>query len=326
MRISGSPKWEGLMLGLGVLLAACFVMAHSFGQTGKLRVTVGVGAGQDKEIWITPGDGTSFKDCPMCPELVVVPAGRFEMGSTPEEIDALDKQHQDFPSYKQFGNQFTAEGPQHEVRILKPFAAGKFAVTFDEWAACVADKGCNGYEPKDEGWGYGRRPVINVSWVDAKAYVSWLSNKTGKEYRLLSEAEREYVARAGTTTPFWWGSSISTDQANYNGNYAFGGGPTGEYRKQTVPVDSFQANPWGLYQVHGNLWEWVEDCWHDDYNGAPTDGSAWTTGDCSRRVERGGAPGSFPGWLRAAHRFGKFGRTVFRYHHSGFRVARAIAP
>ena len=95
--------------------------------------------------------------------------------------------------------------------------------------------------------------------------MAWLSRKTGKTYRLLSEAEREYVARAGTTTPFWWGSTISTSQANYDGNYTYGGGPKGEYRQKTVPVDSFQPNPWGLYQVHGNVWEWVEDCWNDSY-------------------------------------------------------------
>ena len=155
-------------------------------------------------------------------------------------------------------------------------------MTFDEWDACVADGGCNGYQPSDEGWGRGRRPVINVSWDDAKAYVAWLSNKTGKTYRLLSEAEREYVTRAGTTTPFWWGSSISTSQANYDGTNTYGSGVKGEFRHETLPVDSFQPNPWGLYQVHGNVWEWVEDCYHESYAGAPSDGSAWTFEDCSR--------------------------------------------
>ena len=110
-------------------------------------------------------------------------------------------------------------------------------MTFDEWDACVADGGCNGYQPSDEGWGRGRRPVINVSWDDAKAYVAWLSKKTGKTYRLLSEAEREYVTRAGTTTPFWWGSSISTSQANYDGTMTYGSGVTGEFRHETLPVD-----------------------------------------------------------------------------------------
>src|SRR5262249_30260931 len=152
---------------------------------------------------------------------------------------------------------FSDEGPQHEVRILRPFAVGRFAVTFDEWDACMADGGCNGYRPEDQGWGRGRRPVINVSWHGAQAYVAWLSRKTGQGYRLLTEAEWEYAARAGTTTPFWWGSAISADQANYDGSYVYRNGPKGEYRRQTVEVDSFRPNDWGLYQVHGNVWEWV---------------------------------------------------------------------
>ena len=145
------------------------------------------------------------------------------------------------------------------------------------WDACVAAGGCNGYKPGDQGWGR-RRPVINVSWDDAKAYVAWLSRATGKPYRLLSEAEREYVTRAGTTTPFWWRPSITTSQANYDGASYSIGFMKCEYRKQTLPVNSFQPNPWGLYQVLGNVWEWTEDCWHDSYAGAPADGSAWTSG------------------------------------------------
>ena len=143
-----------------------------------------------------------------------------------------------------------------------------------------------------------------MSWDDAKAYVKWLSKKTGKDYRLLSEAEREYVARAGTTTPFWWGSSITPEQANYDGNYTYTGRrPKGEYRQKTLPVKSFQPNPWGLYQVHGNVWEWVEDCWNENYHDAPSDGSAWTTGDCSL-VSFAAAPGTtIRRYLRAACRY-----------------------
>src|SRR6516164_4838068 len=147
----------------------------------------------------------SFKECAQCPEMVVVPAGSFTMGLPDGEEGRIEE-----------------EGPQHRVTFGKSFGVGKFAVTFEEWDACVADSGCNGYMPSDEGWGRGRRPVINVSWDDAKAYVRWLSRKTGKSYRLLSEAEREYVTPAGTTTPFWWGASISTQQANYNGSYTYG--------------------------------------------------------------------------------------------------------
>jgi formylglycine-generating enzyme required for sulfatase activity len=245
-----------------------------------------------------------FKECDKCPEMVVVPAGSFTMGSpATEEGHGSD------------------EGPQHSVTISKPFAVGRFAVTFEEWDACVADGGCNGYKPADR-WGHGRQPVIDVSWDDAKAYVGWLSRKTGKTYRLLSEAEREYAARAGTKTPFWWGNAISTSQANYDGNYTYGGGSKGEYRQQTVPVDSFQPNPWGLYQVHGNVYEWVEDCYHDSYTAAPSDGSAWVSGDCSRRVLRGGSWFNNPWFLRAAFRGG--GTSDDRGNDIGFRLGRTL--
>jgi formylglycine-generating enzyme required for sulfatase activity len=168
------------------------------------------------------------------------------------------------------------------VTIPRPFAVGKFAVTFDQWDACVADRGCT-YRPNDEGWGRGNRPVINVNWADANAYAEWLSQKAGKTYRLLSEAEREYVARADTITPFWWGYSITPKQANYNGNHTYGGGPKGEFRGRTVPVDTFEPNPWGLYNVHGNVGEWTEDCWNDSNKGNPGDGSARTTAPCNSR-------------------------------------------
>jgi formylglycine-generating enzyme required for sulfatase activity len=172
--------------------------------------------------------------------------------------------------------------------------------------------------------------LINVSWDDAMAYVAWLSRKTGKGYRLLSEAEREYAARAGTTTPFWWGSSISTSQANYNGTYIYDNGAKGEDRQKALPVDSFEVNPWGLYQVHGNVWDWVEDCWHDSYRDAPyqdapKEGKAWTTGgDCRSRVVRGGSWFSYPQVLRAAGR-GRYS-TGTRSNGLGFRVGRTLAP
>ena len=259
---------------------------------------------------IKPGSGESFKDCPECPEMVVVPAGSFTMGSPESE-----------PQRESY------EGPQHRVTIAKPFAVGKFAVTFAEWDACVAGGGCGGYKPKDNGWGRGNRPAINVSWEDAKAYVTWLAKKTGVSYRLLSEAEHEYAARAGTTTPFWWGSSITPDQAAYNSTAApyKGGGRKGEYRAKTVPVNSFKPNPWGLYQVHGNVYEWLGDCWNENYSNAPTDGSVWTAGDCSKRVLRGGSWGSDPQYLRAALRAPR-AYPSNRWDTDGFRVARTINP
>jgi formylglycine-generating enzyme required for sulfatase activity len=247
-----------------------------------------------------------FKECDECPAMVVAPAGSFTMGSPGGEP------------------QRSRDEVEIRIAIAKPFAVGQYAVTFDEWDACVADGGCGNYKPPDEGWGRGRRPVINVSYDNAKQYVAWLSSKTGKAYRLLSEAEREYVTRAGTTTPFWWGSAITPQQANYDGSAQpyEGGGSRGEYRRRTVPVDSFGPNPWGLYNVHGNVWEWTEDCWSATNGGNPQDGSARESGDCSKRSLRGGSWLSNPTNLRAASRLGDAsGDSNF-----GFRVARTLSP
>ena len=231
--------------------------------------------------------GKVFRDCEECPEMVVVPAGSFTMGSPASEEDRDND-----------------EGPQHRVTIRAPFAVGKYEVTFSEWDACVAAGGC-GHRADDRSWGRGRRPVINVSWEDARSYVLWLSRKTGKRYRLLSEAEWEYAARAGTTRPFHTGSTISTDRANYNGSFSYGAGDKGTWRKESVPVGSFPANGFGLHDMHGNVWEWVEDCWNDNYAGAPSNGTAWTAGgDCGKRVLRGGSWYNKPRILRSAIRSG----------------------
>ena len=162
--------------------------------------------------------------------------------------------------------------------------------------------GCGGHRPDDRGWGRGNRPVINVSWEDAQRYVTWLTRRTGEAYRLLSESEWEYAARAGTTTPFHFGRTISTDQANYDGDYRYGTGRKGRDRKKTVPVGSFAANRFGLHDVHGNVWEWVQDCWNPSYHGAPRDGRAWERRDCSQRVLRGGSWLNEPWLLRSAIR------------------------
>jgi formylglycine-generating enzyme required for sulfatase activity len=263
-----------------------------------------------EERALVPGD--HFQECGVCPEMVVVPGGDFLMGAPEGEEGSLPD-----------------ERPQHKVTISRPFAVGRFAVTFDEWDACVAARGCKNHRPSDRGWGRGRRPVINLWWEDARAYVAWLSHKTGQPYRLLSEAEREYVTRAGTTTPFWWGSSISTRQANYDGKFAFpaGANATGGFRRETVPVDFFPPNPWGLYQVHGNVHEWVEDCWHASYDGAPADGSARTEPDCTEHVARGGS-WNFSAWhLRSASR-GRLATVAFASGGVvaiGLRVARTLS-
>ena len=179
---------------------------------------------------------------------------------------------------------FCDEGPQRTVTIARQFAVGRFPVTFDEWDACAADGGCNGYKPSDEGWGRGRRPVINVSWDDAKDYAAWLAKKTGKSYRLLTGAEYEYATRAGTQTAYYWGNNIGTNNANCHAC-----GSQWDARV-TAALGSFPPNGFGLYDMVGNVEEWMEDCYHESYVGAPTDGSAWIEGaDCSNRIVRAGS-------------------------------------
>lgn len=283
---------------------SCAKVLIHLGLVGTLAVSVisGLGVQSEARPAVKPGSGASFHDCPDCPEMVVVPAGTFTRGSP-----ANEQAHQG------------TESPQHRVTIAKPFAVGKFPVTFAQWDACADGGGCNKYRPDDKGWGREDRPVVNVCWSDARAYIAWLSAKTGLGYRLLSEAEREYVTRAGTSTPYWWGTSIFPDQANYEP-----GGKRAEDVRRTVPVKSFQPNPWGLYQVHGNIWEWVEDCWKDNYDAAPRDGSAWVAEACYRHVLRGGSWGSGPQALRSASRTGYF--PVLRDAYAGFRIARTIEP
>jgi formylglycine-generating enzyme required for sulfatase activity len=242
-----------------------------------------------------------FKECNECPEMVVLPAGGFTMGSpTSEHGRDVD------------------EGPQRRVTIGKTFAVSRFAATFDEWDACIAGGGCNDHTPRDQGWGRGRRPVLNVSWDDAMAYLTWLSRKTGKPYRLLTEAEWEYAARAGTTTAYYWGDAIGKGNANCDGC-----GSQWD-NVQTAPVGSFAANAFGLYDMAGNAWQWTQDCYQENYKDASPDGSASTGGDCSRRVIRGGSWISMPPILRSAGRF--WNTSNSRGNLLGFRVARTLAP
>ncbi len=249
-----------------------------------------------------PAAGTVFRDCSECPEMVVVPAGTFMMGS-PEGEGLWD------------------EYPQHSV-TLRGFSLGRYEVTFAQWDACVAAGGCS-HSPDDEGWGRDDRPVINVTWSDARQYAAWLSRITGQQYRLPSEAEWEYAARAGTTTAYWWGVEASRSYANYgndrwNGYWAEGA----DQWLHTAPVGSFPANGFGFYDILGNVWEWTQDCRNDDYTGAPSDGSAWESGECSRRVMRGGSYVETPRGLRAADRF--MYSADDRFKVTGFRVARTL--
>jgi formylglycine-generating enzyme required for sulfatase activity len=242
----------------------------------------------------------------LAPELdmVAIAGGCFIMGS-PDDEPERDKD----------------EGPRHEV-CVKPFELGRYEVTFAAWDACAADGGCEAI-PDDEGWGRDRRPVINVSWQQANEYVRWLNNNGGKRgYRLPSEAEWEYAARAGTTTPFATGDCISTDQANFDGTFEYGDcpDPTNLDLHRTQPVGSYAPNPWGLYDMHGNINEFVADCWNDGYDGAPTDGSAWLDGNCTRRVLRGGSWHGDASYLRSAYRCRS--GPAFGHRSIGFRLAR----
>jgi formylglycine-generating enzyme required for sulfatase activity len=249
-----------------------------------------------------------FKDCDTCPEMVVVPAGDFMMGSPPGEEGRLND-----------------EGPQHKVRIAKPFAVGKYEVTFAEWDACVSTGGCR-YSPRDyyQSWGRGRRPVFHVSWEDiAGEFLPWLSRSTGQAYRLLSEAEWEYAARAGTTTPFSTGRTITSSQANFDGSQSYGGGARDRYRRQTLEVGSFAPNAFGLHDMHGNVAEFVEDCYRDDYAVVPADGSAVTSASCNRRVLRGGSWSNLPGDVRSASR-SSLAAGNRQFNVFGFRVARDL--
>jgi formylglycine-generating enzyme required for sulfatase activity len=237
------------------------------------------------------------------PEMVMIPAGKFSMGSPINE----PKGSRD-------------EAPQHEVTFAKPFALGRYAVTFEEYDHYCQAVGKD--QLGDAGWGRGRRPVINVTWHDAQAYCAWLSEQTGQRYRLPSEAEWEYACRAGSMTPFHWGNDITTQQANYNGSHAYIGEAGGLYRQMTLPVGQFQPNAFGLYDCHGNVWEWCEDHWHSCYLQAPVDGSAWVDGDGNCRVVRGGSWYFYPFKLRSAFRYYDF--VAISRPYGGFRVARDL--
>ena len=241
--------------------------------------------------------GATFKDCEDCPEMVVIPAGSFLMGSPPDPLP------DPFSDEKPVKIGDDDEKPQHQVQI-KSFAIGKYEVTQEQYHALM---GVNPSRFK------GRTlPVEQVSWDDAQEFVKKLSVKTGKSYRLPSEAEWEYAARAGSTTDFSFGNG-----EKQLAEYAWFGQNSGD---KTHSVGLKKPNAFGLYDMHGNVWEWTQDCWNKNYSKAPKDGSAWTTGDCSLRVVRGGSWISYPSFLRSAVRNGY--SAADRFSSSGFRVAR----
>ena len=238
------------------------------------------------------GETKPFRDCPDCPELVPVPAGRFTMGAS-----WFDRESQ------------SDERPRVEVVVEHPFALGRTEVTFAQWQACVAGGGCGDRVPDDAGWGRGNRPVVDVDWNEAQAYVAWLRQRTGKPYRLPSEAEWEYACRAGTTTAYSFGEAIGPALANY-----------GRTQAGTREVASYPPNPWGLYDLNGNVWEWVEDAWNDGHSGRPADAAARLTGpDPQEHVIKGGSWDDRDRRVRCASRNGM--DDTHRENEIGFRVA-----
>jgi formylglycine-generating enzyme required for sulfatase activity len=254
----------------------------------------------DIEQALKPKD--SFKECDSCPEMVVVPKGSFIMGTPMTEVD-----------------RYKGEDPLHRVSFARPFAVGRFTISFDEWDACLADGGC-GDNKGDDKYGRGRMPAQGITYDAAKSYLAWLSRKVGRSYRLPSESEREYFTRAGTTTAFWFGNTLSSLNAAYMSSTPYANGPRGVDAKGPAVVDSYAPNPFGLYQVHGNVMEWTEDCFNKRYTeDTPADGAPWLEGDCTKHMVRGG----LWNWSADKSRSGYRDDSYFGSGNS-FRVARTL--
>ena len=295
----GEGKWQ-LFVGADGDIEVVSLMSTPTGHLTNLSVS-GLSSTGRSEPESAPPVGSTFRDCAACPEMVVVPAGSFLMGSP--DFDPL---------------RGPDEGPLHRVTIGEPFAVGVHEVTFAQWDACHQSGGCS-YRADDQGWGRGTRPVVDVSWNDAQEYVRWLSGETGRLYRLPSEAEWEYVARAETTTRYWWGDDLGQNHANCDRC-----GSRWDDR-QTAPVGSFAANAFGLHDMHGNVWERTQDCRNDSYVGAPSDGSAWESGNCNARGVRGGGWRTIPLHMRAANRAWVWPPSSRGFDaETGFRVVRTL--
>jgi len=283
--VGRAGRIASICLVVGSILFAWIILI----ETGWTRLNVSATTSEESQVCgSAPGSG---------PEMLLVRGGTFNMAH------------------------FQGQGVQDELPVrsvaINTFAIGVCEVTFDEYDLFA--KATKRKLPDDSGWARGRRPVINVSWEDAQAYAKWLSEQTGKRYRLPSEAEWEYAARAGTKSEYWWGDNIGRGQANCDGC------GTQWDNKQTAPVGSFKPNSFGLHDTAGNVWEWVEDCWHLNYDGAPTDGRAWgqeNGGDCGRRVIRGGSWNYTPWDLRSSTRFWSTAGT--RDDLIGFRLAQDL--
>ncbi|HEX5049097.1 MAG TPA: SUMF1/EgtB/PvdO family nonheme iron enzyme [Gammaproteobacteria bacterium] len=285
-------------------------------------------------LWALPGahaqtgtrkPGQTFKDCRNCPEMVVLPPGKFTLGSPADEPERRENE------------------PQSAIAIARAFAMAKTPVTWDQWEACVRDGACDGAavdvalrtrengepNPDYKDYGRGNRPVVGVSWYDAQRFVGWLNAKakTDDAYRLPSEAEFEYATRAGTTTAFWWGKTLDHDHGNFGADgHELGGKAEGRdvWVNETSPVASFPPNAFGLYDMNGNIFEWTEDCYEADRKHAPADGTASKEGNCANRVFRAGTFMSNPYMQRSARRGAPYPATTRGRNYLGFRVAKTL--
>jgi formylglycine-generating enzyme required for sulfatase activity len=302
-----------------ISVLACVTLVVAFGGTGRAL-------GQaDSSRGVKPGQ--SFKECRNCPEMMALPAGTFTMGSPAEESLRRDNE------------------PQMQVRFARPFAIARTPITWDQWEACVRDRRCDGIaveealraapdgrpNPEYRDYGRGSRPVVGVSWYDAQAFVGWLNEKAGEDdaYRLPSEAEWEYAARAGTTTAFPWGGKLDFDHGNFgNDGEGLGGKAQGRdvWVDETSPVASFAPNAFGIYDMHGNVFEWTEDCYEADRAHTPSDGRANKEGNCANRVFRSGTFLSNPYMQRSARRGAPYPATLRGRNYLGFRVAKTLDP
>jgi formylglycine-generating enzyme required for sulfatase activity len=281
---------------------------HRVGFAAVLAVAVVVCAGalaktSHKHAEASASKPLILKDCSHCPDMVVVPAGEFMMGSPKTEAHRGTED-------------------QHVVTIFRALAVSRFEITFAEWDACVKAGGCDGYRPEAP-WGRGKMPVVNVNWKNAEAYAAWLSKTTGHRYRLLSEAEWEYAARGGSTAAFAFGPTLSAGEANFDASSKTELNPKGPMRGKAMAVGGFKPNAFGLYDMQGNVWEWVEDCWNDEYGPAlPRDGSPALTGDCGGHVLRGGSWEDGAADVRVAARVASAAGD--RSWSDGIRVAREL--
>ena len=290
-----------------------------------IMTAASAGAFAQSAVPDNPRAGQKFRECRNCPEMVVLPAGSYMMGSPEDEPLRRDNEK------------------QRRITFERPFAMSATPVTWDQWEACVRDARCDGTavelalttlpsgerNPNFTDQGRGSRPVVGVSWYDAQNFVGWLNWKAGVDdlYHLPSEAEWEYGARAGTTTVFWWGAELDYNYGNF-GKEEDGLGGKAEGRDtwvdSTSPVGSFPPNAFGLYDMHGNIFEWVEDCYEADLSNAPTDGSANKNGNCANRVFRSGTFLSNAYMQRTARRGAPYVATQRGRNYLGFRVSRTL--